>query len=82
MAQNFCVPATERKLASNRSTVLTDQILHARGNLFIFQDFAAIDLRQTLFNLADEPLVVTHQTLHCLIHERLAVAPLLLKLSL
>src|SRR2546425_11053238 len=52
----------------------------------MFQHFATIDLSQAFFDLADEPFVVTHQTLDCFMHQRFTVASLLrgntVKLSL
>src|SRR5258707_14645882 len=43
----------------------------------MFQHFATIDLRQSFFDLADEPFVVIRQTLNCLMHQRFSVASLL-----
>jgi len=43
----------------------------------MFEHFATIHLRQTFFNLADEPRVVIRQTLNCLMDQRFSVAPLL-----
>jgi len=44
------------------------------GNFLMFQHLATFDLRQSFFDLADKPLVVTHQTLDCFMHQRFSVA--------
>ncbi len=48
--------------------------------------FTTIDLRESFFDLADEPFVLTQQSLDCFMHQRFTVASLLrgntVKLSL
>src|SRR5437879_832440 len=56
------------ELASGPTLFFGNQTFHAFGDFFLFQHFTAIDLRQTFFDLADEPFVVTHQTLDCFMH--------------
>jgi len=43
----------------------------------MFQDFATFDLRESFFDLADEPFIVIGQPLNGLVHERLGIASLL-----
>src|SRR6266550_4713331 len=49
---------------------LGNQLFHTRGNFLMFQHL-------TTFDLADQPLVVTHQRLDCFMHQRFSVASLL-----
>src|SRR5260370_4887653 len=60
-----------------RADVFAQLVFHACGDFFMFQHFATIDLRQSFFDLADEPFVVIRQTLNCLMHQRFSVASLL-----
>src|ERR1700740_802323 len=57
-----------------RSCIRLDALFHTRGNFLMFQHLATFDLRQAFFDLADKPLVVTHQTLDCFMHQRFSVA--------
>ena len=43
----------------------------------MFKHFPTLDLRQPLFDLANKPLVVTHQTLYGLVHQGFRCATLL-----
>src|SRR5579863_7968245 len=45
--------------ASVSMLFLRDQFFHACSDVFLFQEIAAINLRQALLDLADEPFVVT-----------------------
>ncbi len=74
------------ELASDPTLFFGNQAFHACGNFFMLQHFTTIDLCQAFFHLADEPFVVTHQSLDGFMHERFTVASLLrsntVKLSL
>jgi hypothetical protein len=56
---------------------LGDELLHSGGNFVMLERFAAIDLRQAFFHLADEPIVVTNQAFDRFMDQRRSVAPLL-----
>src|SRR5712671_6604891 len=70
-------PPRSSEVASDSALFLGNQLFHARGNFLMFQHLTTFDLRQAFFDLADKPLVVTHQTLDCFMHKRFSVASLL-----
>src|SRR6266550_5753148 len=55
---------------SDPTLFLGNHLFHTRGNFLMFQHL-------TTFDLADQPLVVTHQRLDCFMHQRFSVASLL-----
>src|SRR5260370_2629031 len=63
--------------ASGAALFLCYALFHARGDFFVFQHFTAVNLRQALFDLTDEPFVVTHEPFDGLVHQRLGVTSLL-----
>jgi len=54
-----------------------DELFHSSGNFVVFKHFAAVDLRQAFFHLADKPLIVANQAFHRFMPQRRAIAPLL-----
>ena len=65
------------EVASDPALFLGNQLFQTRGNFLMFQHLTTFNLRQAFFDLADKPLVVTHQTLDCFMHQRFSVASLL-----
>ena len=64
---------------SGSTLFIANQILHFGDDFFMFEHFSTFDLGQAFFDLSNKPLVVTHQTLDSLVHQRFGVATLLFR---
>ncbi len=69
-------------IEAESSLLLFQKLFQTDANFFVIEHFAALDLRESFFDLADEPLVVPQQAFDRFANKGLRVSALLFRYAL